>query len=89
MSTNGASVMRRPTALAAEPRQLRIEQMVQVPDIPPDAHALDVWHPLVSDAPYQHVLDLSIDVRKRPGDEMRQITEELDRFQALLDPHPS
>ena len=28
-------------------------------------------------------------LRRRLGDETRQITGELDRFQALLDPHPS
>ncbi|MBO0684948.1 MAG: helix-turn-helix domain-containing protein [Candidatus Dormibacteraeota bacterium] len=47
---------------ASGPRRLRIEQLVQVENLPPDAYVLDIWHPLVSDDPYQQVLDLSIDV---------------------------
>src|SRR5207237_7822395 len=62
LPTNADALTRRPTAFAPEPPRLRIEQLVQVHDLPPDAYALDVWHPLVSDDPYQQVLDLSIDV---------------------------
>lgn len=47
---------------ASGSRRLRVEQLVQVEEIPPDAFVLDIWHPLVSDDPYQQVLDLSIDV---------------------------
>jgi CRP-like cAMP-binding protein len=47
---------------ASAPRRLRIDDHVRLDGVPEGANSLDIWYPLISDDPYQQVLDVSIDV---------------------------